>query len=148
MSKKLSYRGTINIGEQDRIKLATINGKTGYKINKLQIISTQPGGADSEFIAQVTKTDKTGSITTDVNFTDSTLLAVCYHKSDQSSSQGVTDDVIIFDNEKFNQDIFINITDKSGATVACNYYIELEAMPINDLEATMLTLKSIRNITS
>tara|TARA_Y100001938_G_C7832961_1_gene302288 strand:+ start:111 stop:557 length:447 start_codon:yes stop_codon:yes gene_type:complete len=146
MSKTLSYRGTLPIGEQDRIRLKTNTGKTGYKIIKFQIISTAPGGADAEFIGQIFKTDQTGSIGTDVNFTDSDLLAVAYHKSDSSGSAGVTDDVIIFDNEKFNQDIFVNITDKSGATVPCNYYIELQSMALSDLESTMLTLQSLRSI--
>ena len=146
MSKIISYRGKLPIGEQNRIRLKTIDGKKGYKIVKFQLISTEPGGADSEFVGQIFKTDQTGSITTDVDFTNRDLLAVCYHKADQSSSQGVTDDVIIFDNEKFNQDIFINITDKSTATVPCNYYIELEAMALSDIESTMLTLQSLRTV--
>lgn len=148
MSKMLSYKGKLAMGEQNRIKLTTINGKRGYKINKFQIISTAPGGQDSEFVGQIFKTDQAGSITSDVDFTNNSLLAVAYYKSDSSGSSGVTDQTIIFDNEKFNQDIFINITDKAGFTVPCNYYIELETMPLNDLEATMLTLQSIKSLQS
>ena len=44
--------------------------------------------------------------------------------------------------------MFISITDATGNTVECNYYIELEAFPITDIEATKLTLQSIRTITS
>ena len=33
MSKIISFKGKLNIGEQDRIKLSTIKGKKGYKIN-------------------------------------------------------------------------------------------------------------------
>ena len=148
MSKTLSYRGVVPIGEQDLIRLKTINGKTGYKITKFQIISTTPGTSDVELIAKITKTDQTGNINTTVDFTNSDLLAVAFHKTESSTSQGPTDDVIIFDNEKFNQNIFVNITDASGGTVPCNYYIELESMALSDLEATYMTLQNIRTITS
>lgn len=148
MSKKLSYKGTLPVGEQDRIKLATMDGKTGYKITKFNLLSTTPGVGKFEFIGQITKTDQTGSISTTVNFTNSDLLAVAYIKGAAGESDTAFTEHIIFDNEKFNQDIFINITDASGSTVPCNYYIELETMSLTDLEATMLTLKNIRTITS
>jgi hypothetical protein len=145
MSKTLSYRGTLPIGEQNRIRLKTNNGKTGYRIVKFQIISTTPGASNAEFVGQVFKTDQTGSISATVNFTDSDLLA-CAYLQDNSSSAVPMSETIIFDNEKFNQDIFVNITDASGGTVACNYYIELETMPLSDLESTYLTLQSLRTI--
>lgn len=133
------------MGEQDRINLKTINGKTGYKITKFQLISSNPG-TDNEFVAKITKTDQTGSINDDIDFTDGDLLAIVYLKEGAGVNQGVND-VIIFDTKKFNQNIFINITDASGGTTPCNYYIELEAMSISDLEATMLTLQNIKTIT-
>jgi len=146
MSKKLSYKGTINMGEQDRIKLRTLNGKTGYKITKFQILSQQPGQSNVEFVAKITKTDQTGSIAATVEFTNSDLLAVAYYQDEGNASR--QNETIIFDNEMFNQNIFINITDAAGATTQCNYYIELETQSLNDLEATMLTLKSIKTIKS
>lgn len=147
MSKKLSYKGKLPIGEQDRIKLATMDGKTGYKIVKFQIVSTTAGAANSELIGQIFKTDQTGKITSTIDFSNSDLLAVAQYHDANSTSYGFTEQ-FIFDNEKFNQDIFVNITDISGSTAPANYYIELETMSLNDLEATMLTLKNIRTITS
>jgi len=147
MSKTISYKGTLPIGEQDRIRLKTNSGKTGYKITKFQIISTTPGAANSELIGQIFKTDQTGSITSNVNFTDSDLLAVSQYHDANSTSYGFTEQVI-FDNEKFNQDIFVNITDISGSTAPANYYIELETTSLSDIEATMLTLQSIRQVMS
>ena len=146
MSKTISYRGTLPMGEQNRIRLKTNTGKTGYKITKFQILSNTPGAASSEFIAKITKTDQTGSIAATVNFTDADLLACAYLQENASVSVPQSE-TIIFDNEKFNQDIFINITDASGGTVECNYYIELETMALSDLETTYLTLQSIRTIT-
>ena len=134
------------MGEQDRIKLSTINGKTGYKIKKFQILSQQPGQSNVEFIAKITKTDQTGNITNTVDFTDNDLLAVAYYQDEGNAAR--QNETIIFDNQKFNQDIFVNITDGASATTRCNYYIELETMPLSDLEATYLTLQNIRDITS
>tara|TARA_Y100001973_G_C4929274_1_gene200167 strand:+ start:43 stop:486 length:444 start_codon:yes stop_codon:yes gene_type:complete len=147
MSKKLSYKGSIPMGEQDRIRLSTKDGKTGYKITKFQLIGTEPGVGNSEYVGQIYKTDQSSSISSGVDFTNSDLLAVSYVKEGSSPSEGYGN-TIIMDNEKFNQNIFVNITDASGGTRPCNYYIELEAMPLSDLEATMLTLKNIRTITS
>ena len=147
MSKKLSYRGQLPIGEEERIRLATIKGKVGYKISKFQLISTTPGSANYEYVGKITKV-KDPNIGPTVKFTDADLLAVVYYKGNLSSNESATTDTIIFDNEKFNQDIFVNITDAGGGTVECNYYIELETMDLSDLETTMLTLKNIRTITS
>tara|TARA_R110000824_G_scaffold179134_3_gene359235 strand:- start:812 stop:1276 length:465 start_codon:yes stop_codon:yes gene_type:complete len=147
MSKKISYRGTLAMGNEERISLATIKGKVGYRISKFQIISTTPGaGAAVEFIAKITKV-KDPAIGPTVRFTDSDLLAVAFY-SDNDSTAYPANETIIFDNEIFNQDIFVNITDADGGTIQGNYYIELERMDLSDLESTMLTLKNLREITS
>jgi hypothetical protein len=146
MSKKLSYRGQLPIGEQDRIRLKTKNGKKGYKITKFQIISSAPGTGNFEYVAKIFKDDQTGSITSTINFTDGTLLAAVYNSDSNGWGGNLPDSAIIFDNEIVNQDIFINITDASGATIPCNYFIELEVMDLSDLEATQVTLKSLRTL--
>ena len=52
---------------------------------------------------------------------------------------------VVFDNEIFNQDIYITHTD-AHATGECNYYIELEQIKLDLNENTVATLKDIRNI--
>ena len=74
-------------------------------------------------------------------------MAVATYSETNSQNYPLTE-IIIFDNEVVNQDIFINITDAAGATTPFNYYIELETMSLSDIETTMLTLKSIRTVTS
>jgi len=148
MSKTISYTGQIDIGTQDKINLQTNNGKIGYKITKFQIISSTPGATASvEFVAKIFNKDQTGSITPAVNFTDSNLLACAFYqvRSDASVAGAET---IIFDNKEFNQNIFVTIADAEGGTVPCNYYIELERMSLSDIEATKLTLQSIKTVTS
>ena len=145
--KTISYKGTIPIGEQERIKLSTLNGKTGYKISKFNVIGTSPMKTDQSIIGQVFKSDQTGSITDVVNFTNSDLIAVATYE-DTNSKELPNSNHIIFDNEKFNQDIFITATDADSNTTPMNYYLELETMSLNDIESTMMTLQSIRTITS
>jgi len=148
MSRIISYKGQLPIGEQDRIKLATINGKTGYRIVKFQIIPRQPFFSDTELICQIFDTDQTGNITSTVDFTDGNLLAVAALKTESTSTVGpFGGETIIFDNKKFNQDIFVTATDMGGFTNPVNYYIELESMSLSDIEATMLTLQNIKTIT-
>ena len=148
MSKKLSFKGTVGMGEQEIIRLKTNNGKTGYKITKFQIITTQPGaaGKSAEVIAQVFKTDQIGLITDVIDFTNSDLMAVSFLGIESNGWNN--DAIIIFDNEITNQNMFITMTDSSGATVPTNYYLELETMALNDLQATQLTLKNIRQVLS
>jgi len=147
MSKKLSYRGTLAIGTEDRIRLRTIRGKVGYRITKFQIISTAPGTSNSEYVGKITKvTDP--NIGPVISFTDADLMAAVYNSNSNGWGGNLPDSAIVFDNEITNQDIFVNITCSAGTTVPCNYFIELETVSLDDVETTMLTLKSLRTITS
>ena len=146
MSKTISYKGTLNIGLEERIRLKTIKGKKGYKITKFQILGTTPGQANVEYVGKITKV-KDPNIGPTVKFTDADLLAVAYYQDNEGTDKPMSN-IIIFDNEMFNQDIFINITDASSGTVPCNYYIELETMELSEIETTMLTLKNLRTVTS
>tara|TARA_Y100000361_G_C10879716_1_gene198580 strand:- start:45 stop:491 length:447 start_codon:yes stop_codon:yes gene_type:complete len=148
MSKKISFRGTLPVGEQDQIRLKTNTGKVGYKITKFQLMQTNPGNIDHEFVGKIFKTNQTGSIDGEVQMTDSDLLAAIYKKTESTGGSGVYQESVIFDNEVFNQDIFVTIVDNAGSVEPCNYYIELETMALTDLETTKLTLQSIRQITS
>ena len=134
------------MGLEEKINLSTINGKTGYRINKFQLMSVSPGTGNVEFVGKITSTPDT-NISAEVDFTDGNLMAVCYTRDGTTNERPFTQ-LVMFDNMITNQDVFVNITDAGGATTECNYYIELEVMPINDLQATQLTLKSLRSITS
>tara|TARA_Y100000593_G_scaffold45025_1_gene85684 strand:+ start:1251 stop:1697 length:447 start_codon:yes stop_codon:yes gene_type:complete len=147
MSKTISYRGKVPIGEQNRIRLKTINGKVGYKITKFQVINSAPGTIDSQTIAKIFITDQSASVSPTIDFSDSDLLACVYQKTGNSGGDPINN-VTIFDNEPFNQDIFITVDDAIGNTTPINYYIELETMALSDLEATKLTLQNLRDIAS
>jgi hypothetical protein len=143
--RKISYKGQLAMGLQDEINLKTNKGKVGYKITKFQIISSTPGTTGSvEFVAKIFNKDQTGSISPAVDFTDSNLLACAFYQDRANASSNT--ETIIFDNKEFNQNIFITVQDAEGATIPCNYYIELETMDLSDIQTTQLTLQNLRTV--
>jgi len=138
-----SFRGLMVDGAQDIINLHTNDGKTGYRIVKLQTIQEDPG-TQTEHVVKIYSVSQS-TIDDKINFSDGTLLAVSYLNAGPSaSSSTVANEVIIFDKEIFNQDIFITSKTLTGSDEA-NYYIELEQISLDLNEATVATLQSIRN---
>ena len=128
----------------DTINLHTNNGSVGYRITKFQIMSTQPATTSSEQIVKIYKIPQ-ATATADIDFSDNTLLAVGYFENSSGMSGPTASSNIIFDNEIFNQDIYVTHVDGNG-TASCNYYIELEQIRLDLTENTVATLKDIRNI--
>jgi len=140
-----TFRGLLADGGQDRIRLSTMKGKVGYKIIKFDLFPNRPGGTSHvESIMQIFKNEQTTVVTANsiVNFTDSDLLAAAYLTDDVNNASGPIQ-IVIFDNETFNQDIYITHTDEAGSA-ACNYYFELEVIPLDDVGAEYTTLKDMR----
>ena len=135
-----TYRGLLADGAQDRIRLQTIKGKVGYRIVKFQLIQEEPGEHSVESVVKIYKTEQT-TIDNTVNFTDSDLLAAGYYTEAASSNYpGFIS--VIFDNEIFNQDVYV--TQKEPGGYRCNYYLELEVIPLDDAGAEYTTLKDMR----
>jgi len=137
-----TYRGLLADGGQDRIRLQTIKGKVGYKIVKFQLMVTSPGSADVESCVKIFK-ESQGTPTNLIDFTDSTLLAAGYTMDSGSVANTRLPSTVIFDNEVVNQDIFVTNFAASGSA-SCNYYLELEVIPLDDLSAEYTTLKDMR----
>ena len=140
-----TFRGKLADDGQDTIHLHTTDGSTGYKIVKLQIMGEQPAGANQESIVKIYKVEQS-SFTATVDFSDNTLLAVAYLEAAADAKTESQAQIVIFDNEIFNQDIYISHVD-SETGEPCNYYIELEQRKLDLNENTVATLKDIRNIT-
>ena len=145
-----TFRGQIADGGQDTIVLHTADGSTGYRIVKLALFPVRPGWSNHiENVVQIFKTDQTANLVTTnptVDFFDQTLLAAAYLADDVNMASGPVE-VVIFDNEIFNHDIFVTHTDASGS-LAVNYYLELEQVKLDLGENTVATLKDIRNVTA
>lgn len=135
-----TFRGLIVDGGQDTIVLHTNDGSTGYRIVKFQLMPLNFNVTD-EYNVKVWKVSTTGSMTFDFN--DNTLLAGGYFENSSASTDVPATGSIIFDNEVFNQDIYVTQNSQSGN--ACNYYLELEQIKLNENESTVATLKDIRN---
>ena len=150
MSKRLSFRGRLQDGDQDTITLHTISGKVGYQIKKFQVISETPVTSGvSEHVVLIWKVEQSsvpaaGDVK--IDFDDNRLLAAgTWCGSDNPIYQST--EQVIFDNEVFNQDIYITHRNADGGDPkdAVNYYIELETMDLALDEQTVATLKDIRN---
>ena len=137
-----SFRGLMKDNTQDTIVLHTNSGSTGLKINKFQII----GPDSNENIESTVKVYKIKQTTIDdkIDFSDNTLLAAATF-SGTTSSANTAAQVVVFDNEIFNQDIYVTLKGESY-TSNMNYYIELEQIKLDLTENTVATLKDIRNI--
>ena len=141
-----SFRGLIADGGIDTISLHTNNGSTGYRIVKFQLMGHNPGDSSLgsyEHVVQIFKIPQTTASAT-VNFSDNTLLAagLCFGNTSPQFNDTTS---ILFDNEVFNQDIYITHVDEDAAT-PINYYIELEVVKLALDANTVATLKDIRNI--
>jgi hypothetical protein len=140
-----SFRGLLANDALETISLHTNDGSTGYRIVKLQTIPEVPGSTGIEAILKIYKIEQAAASTT-VDFSDQTLLGVSYYQDDANVAYPSSQD-IIFDNDIFNQDIYITLKQGAGSH-SMNYYIELEQMPLDLNENTVATLKDIRNIVS
>ena len=141
-----SFRGKMEVGNQEQIRLSTIRGEIGYKVVKLQLINENPATVDVEGtikIFTVKQPDLGDGVfgTATIDFSDSTLLAAGFYESSGSVAYQAKE-VIIFDSVKFNQDIFI--TYSGTAATVMNYYLELEQVKLDLSEATVATLKDMR----
>jgi hypothetical protein len=141
-----TFRGLIADGVQDTISLHTNDGSMGYRIVKFQIFPNLPGTVDLESVVAIWKVKQSSvsATTATVDFSDPTLLGVAYLKEGEPLSQANTSLLAIFDQEIFNQDIYVTHID-TNHTYSCNYYIELEQVKLDLNENTVATLKDIRN---
>ena len=145
---KKSFRGLLADGGQDRIRLQTKKGKVGYRNVNFELISYKPVNVSHASVAMIWKTQQT-SVPTDtpiIDFTDSSLLAAGM-LTDNASLSYAASKIIVFDQEIFNQDIYITHTDQEG-TASLNYYLELEAIALDDKSAEYTTIKDLRGYTN
>jgi len=137
-----TFRGMIADATTDTIVLHTNDGSTGYRIVKFQVIGEQSGIQDTESTVTISKIPFTPLNTIDLS--DNTILAVSYFSSNAAAAYPQNSTTIIFDQEIFNQDIYVGSNDIHGKHM--NYYIELEQVKLDLSESTVATLKDVRNL--
>jgi hypothetical protein len=139
-----SFRGQIASGETDTITLHTNDGSIGYRIIKFRMITPKPGTTDYEHIMKIWKVSGEAA-DEEIDFNNNRLLGAGFNEGAAATNFQGNELSVIFDNEIFNQDIYITQFDAKSA-LACNYYIELEQIKLDLNENTVATLKDIRNI--
>ena len=137
-----TFRGLLEDGGQDRIRLSTIQGKVGYKIVKFQTTLKNWGTVTTECVTKVYKEEQT-AVDGVIDFTDSNLLASNVFSYNTSGNIAGDPSIIIVDNQIFNQDIYV--TQQADSDTPVNYYIELEIIPLSDQGAEYTTIKDIRS---
>ena len=136
-----TFRGLIEDDTQETIVLHTNDGKTGYRIVKFDLIPNEPGGLDGEHVVQIWKVSQTTN-SNKIDLSDNTLLGAGYCSNDTSGDAYPTRQTILFDQEIFNQDIFVTHKIRNGSG-SMNYYIELEQIKLDLNESTVATLKEV-----
>jgi hypothetical protein len=144
MSRIVSFRGLLASGAETTLTLHTNDGLTGYRIVKLEAMPYEPSGASGTNVIKIFSIPP-GAATATIDFEDNTLLASAVIAHNASAFQYPPETSVVFDNIKFNQDIFITQIDADGNATACNYHIELEQVRLDLNESTVATLKNIRN---
>jgi len=140
-----TFRGLLADGGQDTIVLHTNDGSTGYRIVKFQLMPDAPGTVEHELMCKIYKTVPS-AVDGLIDFSDNTLLAASIMTS-YAPTAYITATTTIFDNEIFNQDIYVTAVDTESSS-ATNYYIELETVKLDLSESTVASLKDIRNVYS
>jgi len=141
MSKIKTFRGLLTDDSQERVHLQTIDGTTGYKIIKLDVMPADTAKLQQS-VLKIYKVEQT-TINDDINFSDQTMIAAAYlTKNDDTKYPIVLES--FFDTEIFNQDIYITHKDASTGE-SINYYLELEQVKLEGTETAIATLKNIKN---
>lgn len=136
-----TFRGLIGSAAVEQVRLSTKQGKIGYRIINFRIMPTEIN-LTVETVVKIYKIEQAGG-DSDIDFSDENLLAAAMLKVGSASSEGLTLHTI-FEQEIFNQDIYVTCRDEGGGDKAINYYIELEVLNLSDNEAAVSTLKDIR----
>ena len=149
-NRTLNYRGQLagsDAGSSQGFLLSTRKGEKGYRIKNLQIIQKSPGAVNNEGLVTIWKTEPTAAeiAATTIDLSNNRILAVAFYSASLSANVYPEDTTIIFDNEIFNQDIFMSYIDVSTSNDAMNYYLELETISLDESQAMVATLKDIRN---
>jgi len=140
----LSYRSLLASGGQETILLSTKKGEVGYRITKFDVIPQEPSGVSGTNVVQIWK-DSQSAIVGTIDFSNNRLLGAAVSSHNASAFQYPPTQHIVFDQEIINQDIYISQLDADGNATACNYYLELEMIKLDESQAMVTTLKDIRN---
>ena len=132
-----SFRGLLADDGQDEINLERQNVNLAYRIIKFSIMTKVLAAASVEHTVKIYREEQS-SIDNTINFTDVDLLAAGVTVSRSDAYNAPIDDTVIFDNILFSRNIYVTHSE-GQSTEDCNYYIEIEEVPVG--AATLMQLK-------
>ena len=141
-----SFRGLLGDGGQDEINLERQNANVAYRIVKFEIMPNSFTGSDRVHGVSVWR-EKQTSISTSAytpDFGDPDVLAIGIVAWDSTQPQ-LSGETTIFDNVLFSRDIYVTHTEESGGG-SCNYYVELEEVPVSASALMQLKLGVARRL--
>ena len=133
-------------GEIVEVNLKSKEGKLGYRIKRFELMFANV----TDSIKSVVKIYNTNPFVTTgtpdglINFEDQNLIAAGILSGKADQTQYPEDMVTVFDQETFNQNIFITHSEIAG-NQPINVYLDLEQFTLNENEATYATLTSLRS---
>ena len=136
-----SFRGLLADGGQDEINLERQNANIAYRIVKFELMGQIPGAIPQESVVKIYR-ETPDNIDGIVNFADPTLLATAIWMKDANVIYTVAESVI-FDNVLFSRNIYVTHKDIEVGE-SCNYYIEIEEVPVSASALIQLKLGTAR----
>jgi len=131
-----SFRGLLADGGEDEINLERQNVNLAYRVVKFQVMTAAPAASATEHIVKIYR-ESQSSVTGTVDFSDVDLLGVnVWTNAVGYGFEGTMG--VIFDNVLFSRNIYVTQSEETGSA-SCNYYIELEEVPVG--AATLMQLK-------
>lgn len=128
MSKMKTFKGKIAHQGQDKVYLSGGEQGMGYRISRFQVIPKSPTDSSIEALMLIWK-EKQLVLTDQVDFTNDSLIGVAFYNQDSTAANNISD-IIIFDHEVVNQDLYItNIEGISSSDM--NYFLELEEVKMS-----------------
>jgi len=132
-----SFRGLLADGGEDEINLERQNLNMAYRIIKFEIIPNNPGTQTNESVVQVFR-ETQSSASAVIDFSDVDLLAAACYVNTSSSGTATNTTVVVIDNILFSRNIYVTHVETNG-NEACNYYLEIEEVPVSS--STLMQLK-------
>ena len=141
-----SFRGLLGDGGQDEIVLERQNLNVAYRIVKFHAISYDPTTVSAESVVKIYREEQSGAATATIDFSDSDLLGVALWSCDSDTHNWSDDITVIFDNVLFSRNIYVTHQNTTGGASACNYYIEIEEVPVSASALMQLKLGVARKL--
>ena len=137
----LSYRSLLADGGIDTILLSTKKGEIGYRIHKFELMSYNFGhsASEAESTVKIFKEEQSTAASS-VDFSDNRLIAAAQIGISGDPAVYSAAKIVIFDQEIFNQDIYITHKNQHSDASAVNYYLELEIIKLDESQAMVATL--------